>query len=733
MQKVRVAQNSFQYGEASASLTMRTDSPVYAGSAQSLQNMVVMAEGGVKKRYGMKHIYDYSLTYNSSYPEQSHLMPFIFDNNEEYIISVEHQKIRCFRVVDATTVTLVATVTTDTGGNSLPFDRDYLQEYTFAQSGDVMWICHPLFMPRLIVRTSLTAFEVQTYSFDVRQDNKKTFQPYSSFHSAGVTLGVSGFSGSITVTTSASYFTSAHVGSRIRKQGNEILITAVSSGTQATGTIIDSLTINLSVLNPIRTREGSAVCEMTHINHGFGGNETIQIDHAAATGGISSTNFQGSRTVQSIIDENTYTFNAGANATSSEDGGGRVVIRAASATSEWDEQSFSAARGYPAAVTFHENRLVFGGTIAEPDTIFMSKIGEYFNHDVDEGADTDAIVLTAATGRTNEIRYLVSNRDLQVFTNTAELYVPTYLNQATTPTNAQIRQQTPYGTSFVTPVSVDGATIFAQSNGRIIREYIYTDSEDAYTSVPVSTIASDIFESPPKYLAVSHSTFGLPDSYAAMTLTNGDLAVFSSNRVEKRAAWTTFTTNGLFSSVVAIEDRIFVNAYDSENKLQLCELRENIGLDFYNYVSVSSGLATVSPLYTHNDVIDVLGFDGTNIDSLGSFTVNSSNKIDLSNHAGYTHVYVGKKFDSKIITNPVDATLGAGPATGETRGITNIVVDFKDTRSAKVNNKPFIVEESFTGKREFRSLGYERNPQITIEQNDPLPMQVNGLVAELIV
>ena len=275
MQKVRVAQNSFQYGEASASLTMRTDSPVYAGSAQSLQNMVVMAEGGVKKRYGMKHIYDYSLTYNSSYPEQSHLMPFIFDNNEEYIISVEHQKIRCFRVVDATTVTLVATVTTDTGGNSLPFDRDYLQEYTFAQSGDVMWICHPLFMPRLIVRTSLTAFEVQTYSFDVRQDNKKTFQPYSSFHSAGVTLGVSGFSGSITVTTSASYFTSAHVGSRIRKQGNEILITAVSSGTQATGTIIDSLTINLSVLNPIRTREGSAVCEMTHINHGFGGNETI--------------------------------------------------------------------------------------------------------------------------------------------------------------------------------------------------------------------------------------------------------------------------------------------------------------------------------------------------------------------------------------------------------------------------------------------------------------------------
>jgi len=733
MQKVRVAQNSFQYGEASASLTMRTDSPVYAGSAQSLQNMVVMAEGGVKKRYGMKHIYDYSLTYNSSYPEQSHLMPFIFDNNEEYIISVEHQKVRCFRVVDATTVTLVTTITADTSSNALPFDRDYLQQYTFAQSGDVMWICHPLFMPRLLIRTSLTAFEVQTYSFDTRQDSVKTFQPYSSFHDTSIQLTAGAFSGSTTFSTSAPYFTAAHVGVKIRFQENEVMITGFTNSQAVTGSIIDSLTINLSVLNPIRTREGSTVFELTHINHGYGGNEQIQIDTAAATGGISSANIQGLRQVGTIIDENTYTVTAGAAATSSEDGGGRVVIRASGSTNQWDEQAFSAIRGYPAAVAFHENRLVFGGTLAEPDTIFMSKIGQYFNHDVDEGADTDAIILTAATGRVNEIRYLVSNRDLQVFTNSAELYVPTYLNQATTPTNAQIRQQTPYGTSFVTPVSVDGATIFAQSNGRIIREYIYTDSEDAYTSVPVSTIASDIFESPPKYLAVSHSTFNLPDSYAAMTLTNGDLAVFSSNRVEKRAAWTTFTTNGLFSSVVAIEDRIFVNAYDSENKLQLCELRENIGLDFYVYVSVSSSLATVSPLYTHNDVVDVLGFDGTNIDSLGSFTVNSANKVDLTNHAGYTHVYVGKKFDSKIITNPVDATLGAGPATGETRGITNIVVDFRDTRSAKVNNKPFIVEESFTGKREFRSLGYERNPQITIEQNDPLPMQVNGLVAELVV
>ena len=49
----------------------------------------------------------------------------------------------------------------------------------------------------------------------------------------------------------------------------------------------------------------------------------------------------------------------------------------------------------------------------------------------------------------------------------------------------------------------------------------------------------------------------------------------------------------------------------------------------------------------------------------------------------------------------------------------------------KVNSYTAIIKD-FTGK-EVRVAGYNRNPQVTIEQNDPLPLQVNGLVAELII
>lgn len=841
MQKVRVAQNSFQFGEISDSLIMRTDSPVYVSSAQRVENMVVTAEGSLKKRHGLKHYYDYSIAYSSTYPEQSHLFKFEFDDNEAYVISVEHQKVRCFFLDNNGTYTtagdlhLVETITQDTSSNTLPFDKEYLQEYTFAQYGDVMFICHPLFAPRMLTRTALDAFEISTYSFDQRADNKITYQPYSKFQANGVTLDPSASSGNgITLTTSAAYWVAGHVGTTVRYGGAEIQITGYTSSTVVTGNVVDELKIRLSVLNPFRTIDGSAIVEVTHLNHGFAGGESITIEEASAVGGINASQLNGARTVGDIIDENTYTITAGSNANDSEDGGGNVKVVTHAPTEDWDEQSWSGVRGYPAAVTFHENRLCFGGTIAEPDNIWMSKVGSFFNFDVGDAADSDSIQIVAATGDVNQIRYMVSNRDLQIFTATGELYVPTYLNQAITPTNAQIRKQTPYGCEFVQPTSIDGATIFTEMGGKTVREYLYTDTEEAYTATSISTIASHLIDTP-KYLAVVHSGFSLPDSYAAFTLSNGDMTLFSSNRAEKKASWTRVTTDGNFSSVCAIHNRLFANVYH-DNNLHLCEFKEEIGIDSYveassklftpsKYLIILTGGSTTATVRLFGDFtgsvvgdkVYLTGFDGTNpifnetsilnnaaheitvvnagdadisvtlpsaaggsivltvdpatgrqvltgaqFDVTGIYdagsvvdvitknngvltyagqvtvsTVGSEKIADPRSASSYSstsieRVYVGKSFTSKIVSNPVDASMGTGPATGEVRAITNVVIDVKATESMKVNSRPAI-SSSFTGKKEVRILGYNRNPQVTIEQDNPLPMQVNGLVAELIV
>ena len=730
MQKLRVPINSFQFGEVSDSLLMRSDTPVYASSAQSLQNMIVMSEGSVKKRDGLKHIYTYSgLSFDPLYPDQSHLIRFMFSDDEQYIISVEHEKIRAFFLYPDGSVALVSTVTLDTNSNALPFDQEWLKEYTFAQYGDVMFICHPLFMPRMLIRTGLTSFEVTPFSFDNRYDNSYIFQPYTSFQAKGVTLDPSATSGNITLTSSSPHWTPDHVGSTVRYHDTEIDLTGYTSPTVVSGTVNGTLRIRLSILNPLRTSDGSSRIEVTQLSHGYAGGEAVTIEDASAVGGINTASVNGNRTVAGIIDENTWYYTAGATANAAEDGGGYVKVVTHATTAEWSEQSFSAVRGYPAAVVFHENRLSFAGTIAEPDAIWMSGIGSFFNFDVGDANDNEAISLIAATGSVNSIRYMVSNRDLQIFGAAGELYVPTYLNQAITPTNAQIRLQTPYGCEFTQPVSMDGGTLFVQNGGRTVREYLYTDGEDAYTASAVSTIASHlIFD--PQYMAVVHGGFGTPESYAMISNGNGDIALFNSNRTERRAGWTRLTTVGDIASVCAMHGRSFANVWNEDGTMCLCEFTGQIGLDRYiTQTANGSGVVSVNSVFTDGTLVSVVSEDG--LSYIGQYTV-AAGAITISGGAGQTY-NIGLPFTAEIITNPIDASTGGGPATGSVRGISSATLDLKNTASVRVNNYSKSITGTIDGKHEFRILGYNRDPQVIITQSEPLPMQVNGIIAELVL
>tara|TARA_R110000751_G_scaffold275665_1_gene376601 strand:- start:180 stop:1154 length:975 start_codon:yes stop_codon:yes gene_type:complete len=324
---------------------------------------------------------------------------------------------------------------------------------------------------------------------------------------------------------------------------------------------------------------------------------------------------------------------------------------------------------------------------------------------------------------------MISNRDLQIFGASGELYIPTFLNQAITPTNAQIRLQTPYGCEFNQPVSVDGATLFTQNGGNVIREYLYTDGEDAYTATAVSTIASHLIHSP-KYMTVAHGAFRTAESFAFITNGSGDIALFNSNRSERRASWTRLSTAGRFDSVCASHDRIFANIYDESGNLHFCEFKGNIGLDRYITATGSaSGEVTVSSAFANGETVSVLSSDGASY--LGAYVV-AAGKITVTGGSAVQY-HVGTAFTADIITNPIDATTGNGPATGNVRGISSAILDLKDTGSVKVNGYSKSITGTISGKHEFRTLGYSRDPQVKVEQGEPLPMQVNGLIAELII
>tara|TARA_B100000212_G_scaffold162174_1_gene121929 strand:+ start:458 stop:2722 length:2265 start_codon:yes stop_codon:yes gene_type:complete len=752
MQKARVPLTNFQFGEVSPSLISRTDTRVYNNSAQKIENFFLRAEGGVIKRAGLKKIYEFDTSIDTAKVQQHRLVPFIFSDDERYIVSLEHQKIRVFQIDTSNNVTLAATLTADSSGANIPITNLNMHEVTYAQAGDVMFIAHQTFMVRKLVRTGLTSFQMETKTFDTQSAGAKIYQPYFQFQDLGVTLDPSASSGNgITLTTSEPYWDltgsqsggnypdSKHVGLTIKYHDQEITITSVQSATQATGNALATLKKKLKV-DSFRTDNGVATVTVTLVNHGFSAGDAFVVSNANTVGGIAASNLNGSRTVLEVIDDNVFTFNAAANANDSVAGGGTPFLETHAPATNWSEQSYSVLRGFPGAVTFHQNRLWYAGTIAQPDGLWASKSNQFFNFDIGDGSDNDSIDIRAAIGEVNTIKHLVSNRDLQAFTSTDEFIVPAFVEKPTTPTNATIKRQTPFGSSFVRPYVFDGATVYVQGSGEIVREMLFDDGQNAYTGQPISSLASHLIQNP---IQASTLAGGIDraESYYFLVDANGTLGVFNSNRGEQRYGWTQFTSQGTFHSICTVDTRVYAvvkfDKGDGTNKYILCEFDSSFNTDMAKTYSGSNGVFSVSSDFANGAVLDVVS--GTHY--LGQFTVAGGN-IDVSAvDNSLSSAEIGFKFDVTLKTNPIDTLAQQGPMTGEPRSMNKVILDLSNTLSVSVNSNNLIIRQvtddlslarqAVTGKKEFRLLGYSKDPQVTISQSAPLSLQVNSLVAEV--
>jgi len=234
------------------------------------------------------------------------------------------------------------------------------------------------------------------------------------------------------------------------------------------------------------------------------------------------------------------------------------------ANADWSEQLISAVNGFPQAVSFHDNRLWFAGVRDNPAAVIASQIGGYFNFDLGTGLANEAINVAIASDTVNEIRHMISSRNLQIFTDSGEYYVPVSSQSAAiTPSSIAFLRQTPYGINRAAPIPFDGASMFSQKNGKSVREYVFSDVEQAYRSTSVSVLASHLIDSP-KQLSMMTGNETKPEQFAFFlnsgTNEDGKLAVFHSIRDEKIAGWTMWETQtgDKFHSITALNDKLFV-------------------------------------------------------------------------------------------------------------------------------------------------------------------------------
>lgn len=743
MARIRVPLTSFDFGEVSPSLTSRTDVSVYTHAAARVRNFFIKSEGGVEKRSGTRNWYTFNNTYSSSLTGlQVRIEPFIFSDDERYIIAFSAGEIDIFILDPSNSFepTHIQNITADVNSTALPWTQAQVIELSFAQQADVMFLCHRLYPTQKLVRTGLQTFQIEPFEFEESTDGNLIFQPYFNFQGNGVTITSSATTGSTTLTTSAAYFDADHVGVNLRISGTDVQITAVTNSTTATGSIRGAIRQQLDI-DALETIQGSNKVLVTHALHGLAPSASISIDRASSIGGLSAGNLNGSRTVSAVINENVYEITAGANAATSAVGGGSPRIQTGAPTTNWEEQSYSSLRGYPSTVTFHEGRLWFAGSLAQPSNLWASKSNNYFNFDIGDGEDDDAIDLSANVGSFDQIRHLISNRDLQVFTSDSEFYVPSFANSPVTPATAQVKRQTPFGANFVKPVPFDGATLYVQKTESAIREYIFSDTEGAYVSTNISTLSPHLIRNPTQQ-ALIKGALNKPESYAFYVNNDGTIAVFYSLRSDKKAGWSLWDTQGKFHSICSVGERLFTVAVrdngSGSDTFYLEEFDNSMPMDHCNLYTGAAGVLTGLNADFANGA-NVKAVNGT--DYLGSYTV-TADEVDVSAiDANVTSAYVGYSFTPELQTLPIDGQISNGPLTGTPRRITSVILDLYNTLSVSVDGTDMIIRNvnddfalgrsAFSGKKEFFVLGFSRDPQVTISQNVPLDLQLNGMVLEV--
>ncbi|MBR2412059.1 MAG: hypothetical protein IKB10_00115 [Alphaproteobacteria bacterium] len=219
---------------------------------------------------------------------------------------------------------------------------------------------------------------------------------------------------------------------------------------------------------------------------------------------------------------------------------------------DWQEAAFSNRRGWPRSITFHQNRLVFGGSRDYPSGVWMSHVGKHTTFSPGTGLDDEAIFISLLSQQRQQICTVVSSDNLQILTNVGEWAIS---SKPLTPSSVDIKQHTSigsYSSRYMPPQNIEGSTVFVSASGRDIRELSLDDIGEKYNANDLCMFAKHLMNTPTD-IAYNHMTRQL-----FVVCDDGNMAVLNQNASVGISGWAKYITAGRFVSVGVVNNKTYV-------------------------------------------------------------------------------------------------------------------------------------------------------------------------------
>ena len=198
--------------------------------------------------------------------------------------------------------------------------------------------------------------------------------------------------------------------------------------------------------------------------------------------------------------------------------------------------------GFPQVVGFFQQRRVFGATLAEPDTLFFSRIGDYSEfrqlHIIIR--DDDPIIVSLPTNIINIVRHIVPANDLIVLTDVAQ-WIITTASAGLSALTINPQSLSSIGSSYIRPVTFDDAVVYVRDGQREVIGLEYSRERGGYAPSILSQFASHLFS---ENIVVDLIPIHVPNKQLVCLRIDGQLGVLTYNTGSNVKAWTRWDTQG---------------------------------------------------------------------------------------------------------------------------------------------------------------------------------------------
>lgn len=419
---------------------------------------------------------------------------------------------------------------------------------------------------------------------------------------------------------------------------------------------------------------------------------------------------------------------------------------------------------YPGVVAFFEERLVWAGAPAQPQTVWASRTGQFENLTTGPAAD-DALRFSILDGQVNAIRWLAPLRALLAGTASAEFALQGDNGGNLTPNSAQARRQTSTGSAPVAALTVGFAALHVGRSGRTLFEQGFSLDRDGWIGAELSALARHVLR-PEIAEIVWHQD---PWRVVWCVLRDGTMAGLTYMRDQDVVAWHRHSLGGPGAKVLSAA----VIPNGPEGALWLCVERDYAGTTrrFVEFMerefTPDAGINDARGAFFVDCGITYSGVATTTIGGLGHLAgrtvqvladgathpdvvVSGGGSVTLQRSATLVHIGFGYVSDLE----PMDIQGGAADGSSLTRmkriawvGLMLFrtvggLVGWRDARSGAT---AFEALETRTGTDPMDTAvplatgtfrlqlppRWDRDASLVVRQDQPLPLTVLGIVPRM--